>query len=63
MEASASKSAAAPAASTIALVEAGAATILAPAGTDAVYVVGSFGASHITIFHGRVAVVSRLGEA
>ena len=63
MEASAAKCAAAPCASTIALMEAGTATVLAPAGTNAVHIVGSLGASHGAILHGWVVVVGRLGEA
>ena len=58
-----SASAIASASATIALMETSTAVVFAPAGTDAVYVVGSLGASHVAVLHGWVAVVGWLGEA
>ena len=60
MEASA-EAATASTTATITLMEASSAIVFAPSGTDAVYVVGSLCASHITVLYRWVAIIGRLG--
>ncbi len=50
-------------AATKTLMEAGTTAIFAPASSDSIYIINRLRASHITVFHYRVCVISRLGKA
>ena len=50
-------------AATKTLMEARTTAIFAPAGSDSIYIINRLRASHITIFHYRICVISRLRKA